>query len=80
MKTAISLPDTIFSQAEKLAQHLGISRSELYKRALEEYIKEKDGKEITEKLNEIYNQKKSKIDKKLIQAQINSLNLDKEEW
>jgi hypothetical protein len=80
MKTAISIPNIIFSQAEELAHQLGITRSELYKRALEEYIKEKDAKEITEKLNIIYNGKKSNIDKILIQAQSKSLDFDKEKW
>jgi hypothetical protein len=30
MKTAISLPDSVFAEAEALAQQLGLSRSELY--------------------------------------------------
>jgi len=38
MKTAISLPDEIFEQAEILVKRLGVSRSELYRRALEEYL------------------------------------------
>jgi predicted transcriptional regulator len=38
MKTAISLPDDIFDQAERLARNLDLSRSELYRRALEEYL------------------------------------------
>ncbi|MBF6592857.1 MAG: hypothetical protein IVW51_00240 [Thermaceae bacterium] len=39
MKTAISLPDKTFEEGEKLAQQLRISRSELYAKALEEYIR-----------------------------------------
>jgi len=38
MKTAISLPDPVFNQAEALAQQLGLSRSELYTRALQAYL------------------------------------------
>jgi len=38
MKTAISLPDDVFDQAERLARNLDLSRSELYRRALEEYL------------------------------------------
>lgn len=34
MKTAISLPDSVFEEAEALAQQLGLSRSELYTKAL----------------------------------------------
>jgi len=80
MKTAISIPDSIFSQAEKLARHLGITRSELYKRAIEQFLKEKDTKEMMLKLNEIYGHTKSNVDKEFIQAQLKSLSLEKEEW
>jgi metal-responsive CopG/Arc/MetJ family transcriptional regulator len=39
MKTAISLPDSVFEEAEALAQQLGLSRSELYTKALQAYLK-----------------------------------------
>jgi len=39
MKTAISIPDQIFQQAEFLANELGMSRSELYSKAIEAFIK-----------------------------------------
>lgn len=38
MKTAISLPDEVFEQAEQVAKRLKLSRSELYSRALAEYL------------------------------------------
>jgi metal-responsive CopG/Arc/MetJ family transcriptional regulator len=38
MKTAISLPDSVFAEAEALAQELGLSRSELYTQALQAYL------------------------------------------
>jgi hypothetical protein len=37
MKTAISLPDQVFYEAEETAQHMGIPRSKLYLNALLEY-------------------------------------------
>ena len=55
MKTAISLPDKVFFQAEETAQNLGISRSALYLNALTEYLKKHNRKNITQKLNEVYN-------------------------
>ena len=55
MKTAISLPDRIFFEAEETAQNLGISRSALYLNALTEYLKKNNRKNITQKLNEVYN-------------------------
>ena len=39
MKTAVSIPDVLFDTAERTAQQLGIPRSQLFARALEEFIK-----------------------------------------
>lgn len=39
MKTAISLPDSIFKEAESLTKKLGVSRSELYTKALKAYLR-----------------------------------------
>jgi len=54
MKTAISLPDTVFFEAEETAQNMGISRSALYLNAITEYLKRNSRKNITKKLNEVY--------------------------
>jgi metal-responsive CopG/Arc/MetJ family transcriptional regulator len=55
MKTAISLPDQVFYEAEEAAQYRGIPRSKLYVNALLEYLEKNNPKKITEKLNEVYN-------------------------
>jgi len=55
MKTAISLPDTVYFAAEQTAQYMGISRSALYVNAISEYLKTNNHKYITQKLNEVYN-------------------------
>ncbi|MEQ9238858.1 MAG: hypothetical protein RIG66_32775 [Coleofasciculus sp. E2-BRE-01] len=39
MKTAVSIPDPIFEAAEAMSKRLGLSRSELYARALQAYFK-----------------------------------------
>jgi metal-responsive CopG/Arc/MetJ family transcriptional regulator len=54
MKTAISISDTLFEEAEKTARYMGIPRSKLYVIALEEYIARNNGEMITNKLNEVY--------------------------
>jgi metal-responsive CopG/Arc/MetJ family transcriptional regulator len=54
VKTAISLPDKIFFEAEEVARHRGITRSRLYAIALEEYLAKYNGEMITKKLNEVY--------------------------
>jgi hypothetical protein len=54
MKTAISLPDQVFYEAEETARFMGIPRSKLYLNALKEYLQKNNRKNITEKLNEVY--------------------------
>lgn len=54
MKTAVSLPDETFHRADVVARRLGISRSELYARALEEYLGPPTDEETTAKLDEVY--------------------------
>jgi len=51
MKTAISIPDDIFAKAEELARQLSTSRSELYSRAIREYVARHSGDQVTEKLD-----------------------------
>jgi metal-responsive CopG/Arc/MetJ family transcriptional regulator len=46
MKTAISLPDRVYFEAEETAQILGISRSALYLNALTEYLKRNKWKKM----------------------------------
>jgi metal-responsive CopG/Arc/MetJ family transcriptional regulator len=78
MKTAIYMPDDIFSTAEKIARRLKISRSELYTRAVKEYIAELEFESTTEKLNTIYAQEDSKLDDGWRQLQKRELH--GEEW
>ena len=51
MKTAISIPDDIFAKAEELARQLSTSRSELYSRAVREYVARHSADQVTEKLD-----------------------------
>ena len=53
MKTAISLPDTVFKDAERFARHAKKSRSKLYAEALSEYLARHSPEEITESLNRV---------------------------
>lgn len=78
MKTAISIPDTVYETAEKLAERLGTSRSRLYTQALISYMAahRKDG--VIHKLNEIYGASSAPVDPGLARAQ--SRSLPKEDW
>jgi metal-responsive CopG/Arc/MetJ family transcriptional regulator len=62
MKTAISLPDTVFEQVEKLARRTKRSRSELYTLALKEYLARHATEEITETMNAVVDRLDTKQD------------------
>lgn len=53
MKTAVSIPDELFHQADVLAKRLGKSRSEVYREALADYVARRDIDTVTLSLNEI---------------------------
>jgi len=78
MKTAISIPDELFKEADHLAQRLGISRSELYVCAVAEYIGDHRKEAVMEKLNEIYENQPSPVDAGLNTLQFTSL--QKDQW
>ena len=47
MKTAVSMPDDVFEDAERLASRLRTSRSQLYARALAEFVARHDDDRVT---------------------------------
>jgi metal-responsive CopG/Arc/MetJ family transcriptional regulator len=51
MKVAISIPDEVFSEAESLAKGLKVSRSEIYGRALREFLGRHVPDRVTEQMN-----------------------------
>jgi hypothetical protein len=69
MKTAISLPDDLFSAADELAGRLGVSRSELYATAVAEFLAKHTDTEITARLNQLYGDEPSGLDPALRRAQ-----------
>lgn len=80
MKTAISLPDPLFQAAESLAKRMGLSRSELFQRALQAFLQEHKDTSVTEELNIVYGQgsEEANIDPLLERWQLDSL--PKDEW
>lgn len=53
MKTAVSVPDEIFKQAERLAKRARMSRSRLFSEALREYVARHTPEEVTEAMDRI---------------------------
>ena len=78
MKTAISLPDALFKQADALAKQLGIPRSQLYARALAEYLTNVGPGQITQALDAVYADEDSTIDPTVMAAQVKAVG--GEEW
>jgi len=54
MKTAISIPDPLFEEAEAAAKDLGLTRSKLIQTALEEFLQRRRDAEVTRRLNKSY--------------------------
>jgi predicted transcriptional regulator len=54
LKTAISIPDEIFEQAERLAKTRGWSRSELYAKAVSAFVQSERFSGVREKLDAVY--------------------------
>jgi metal-responsive CopG/Arc/MetJ family transcriptional regulator len=79
MKTAISIPDIVFRSAEQLAARLGVSRSELYSKALAALVDKHRDDLITSRLNEIYgtDREDSSLDAELALRQRRALARDK---
>lgn len=53
MKTAISIPDEVFREAERLAEKLDKSRSQLYSEAVADYVSRHDPETVTERLDAV---------------------------
>ena len=53
MKTAISLPDDLFAEAESLIRRRKVSRSRLFSDALREYVRRHDPEAVTEAMNAV---------------------------
>jgi metal-responsive CopG/Arc/MetJ family transcriptional regulator len=78
MKTAISIPDAIFSRADKFARRRKITRSALFTAAVDEYVQRHRGEDVTRQLNEIYTEEASTLDPVL--AKLQAISLPGEEW
>ena len=69
MKTAISLPDDLHRSGDALAKRMGLSRSELYARALAEYVAKHRASQVTQRLNAVYAAEDGRLDPAVARAQ-----------
>jgi len=53
-KTAISVQQTLFEQAEQIAGEMNITRSRLFNLALEEFVERYQNNKLLDQINEAY--------------------------
>jgi predicted transcriptional regulator len=68
MKTAVSIPDDIFARAESLAHRAKRSRSDVYARALSEYVARHAPDSVTEAMDKALDEVNEPADKFLSKA------------
>jgi metal-responsive CopG/Arc/MetJ family transcriptional regulator len=62
MKTAVSIPDEVFDEAERLRSEIGTSRSQLYSRALREFMARHAPDGLTDAMNRVVDEVGSEVD------------------
>lgn len=78
MKTAVSIPDELFAEADDLARRLGVPRSRLFADALAVYLAAHRRSRVTAALDEVYADQPSELDPGLAALQVRSL--PPEDW
>jgi predicted transcriptional regulator len=78
MKTAVSIPDEVFAQAETLAHRAKRSRSEVYARALAEYVARHAPDRVTEAMDRALEQVNEPPDK--LVSRVARRTLERTEW
>jgi len=78
MKTAVSISDALFDAAEEVADRLGMSRSQIFAKALSEYVSKHRDDDVTVALNRVYAEQPSKLD--LVLAAMQFMSLPNEDW
>lgn len=73
MKTAISIPESLFKKAEKVAKTNGISRSRLFTLAIESYLTHQNPERVTDALNRVYSESQAELDEGISLMQTDSL-------
>lgn len=80
MKTAISIPDALFAEADELARLQGISRSELYQRAVAAYLEREGQRAVTDALDRVYTGEADAGRLDPVWTEIQALSTEDDEW
>jgi hypothetical protein len=76
MPTILEIPESTKRQAERYAQAKGISSSELFTQAMNDFLAKESS--VTEQLNQVYADSDSRLDSKLHKMQM--VSLPPEDW
>ncbi len=68
VKTAISIREDLFAEAEQLAKELGVSRSQVFAMALEDFIVRRRNRQLLEALNRAYADEPTDEERALLHA------------
>jgi hypothetical protein len=80
MKTAISIPNETFEAAERLAERIGMSRSELYATAVAEFMTRHRAAGVRERLDAAYDIEDEAARLKTVMAIVQSESVPQEDW
>ena len=78
MKTAVSIPDRVFEQADRLARRTRKSRSHVFSSALQEYLARHSPDEVTEAMDRVCDQVGDQRDRFVSRATRRTL--EQSEW
>jgi metal-responsive CopG/Arc/MetJ family transcriptional regulator len=73
LRIVVCIPNDLHRDAERAAARMRVSRSELYARALAEYLARRRQRAVTERLNAVYRGTPARLDPMLAAMQWSSL-------
>lgn len=81
VKTAVSIQENLFERIEELARELKISRSQLFARAIEDFIRREENRRIAKEINEAYQgESDSAEDDRLLNVRSSHRRMVEGEW
>jgi metal-responsive CopG/Arc/MetJ family transcriptional regulator len=73
IKTAISVDKELFKRIEEQRRKLGVSRSQFFAQAIEEYFHRRETQSIIETLNNVYREEKPDVEEEAFRKQAGRL-------
>ena len=82
VKTAISIPEPLFEELEVAAKEMQLSRSEVFRRAVERFLRDRESQRMMEKLKKVYSEPPDEEEREYLRRMkvLYSKSLEREEW